>query len=126
MKKVKSHISVIRHSLSHIMALAVKNLFGEKVKFGVGPAIENGFYYDFVLPGKLSSENLFQIEEEMRKMIKENLKFEKKEISITEAKKMLKNQPFKLELIEELKKNKEPVIIYAVCPPEIGNWKLFC
>ena len=124
MKKVKSHISVIRHSLSHIMALAVKNLFGEKVKFGVGPAIENGFYYDFVLPGKLSSENLFQIEEEMRKMIKENLKFEKKEISITEAKKMLKNQPFKLELIEELKKNKEPVIIYAVCPPEIGNWKL--
>ncbi|MDI6603310.1 MAG: threonine--tRNA ligase, partial [Patescibacteria group bacterium] len=69
--------------------------------FGIGPVIENGFYYDFDLPESLAPQDLPKIEEEMRKSIKQNIKFEKKIISQEEAKKIFKNQPYKLELINE-------------------------
>ena len=118
-------INTTRHSLAHILACAIQELFpgvrpvksrktgpspSQKggvfngVKFGIGPAIENGFYYDFDFPKKtgVSVEDLPKIEKEMKKLIKKDLKFSKKIVSKKEAEKIFKNQPYKLELIEEL------------------------
>ena len=94
-------IETIRHSLSHIMALAVKKLYID-VKFGIGPAIENGFYYDFAFPQPISNYDLPKIEKEMKELIRKNLVFEKKFVNKKEGKKPFKNQPYKLELLEEL------------------------
>lgn len=101
-----ANIENIRHSLSHIMAQAVLELF-PKIKLGIGPAIENGFYYDFELPrrqtsGNLVPEDLAKIEDKMQELIKQEQKFTKKSISKLVAKKMFKGQPYKLELIKEL------------------------
>jgi len=97
-----------RHSLSHIMAWAIKDLFPE-VKFGIGPTIENGFYYDFdlsnVSSGKsgFAPEDLPRIESKMKDFLKKDVVFEKQEISKEQAKEMFKNQQYKLELIDDLK-----------------------
>lgn len=82
--KKTSNVEIKRHSLAHILATAVLEMFPE-AKFGVGPAIENGFYYDFDLPRTLIPEDLAIIEEKMRKIIKANLPFERREISHEEA-----------------------------------------
>jgi threonyl-tRNA synthetase len=94
-------IETIRHSLAHILAYAVQELY-PGTKFGIGPAIENGFYYDFDLKRSLAPLDLPKIEEKMRETIKENIKFEKKIVSKEEAKEIFKDQPYKLELIEEI------------------------
>ena len=96
-----SKIEITRHSLAHIMANAVQELF-PGVKFGIGPAIENGFYYDFDLPQNLTPRDLAEIEEKMQQIIEENVLFKKKVISKQEAKEIFKNQTYKLELINEL------------------------
>ncbi len=93
-------IETIRHSLSHIMAYSVRELFSN-VKFGIGPAIENGFYYDFSVQN-LTELSLPKIEAKMREIIKQDIKFTKKNASKIAAKKSFKEQPFKLELIKEL------------------------
>ena len=103
-------IETIRHSLAHIMAYAVQELY-PGTKFGIGPAIENGFYYDFDLPKSLTLEDLPRLEGKMRELIKQNIKFEKKIISKKEAEEIFKNQPYKLELIEELIDSR-PLSIY--------------
>lgn len=95
-------IETIRHSLAHILAAAVQELY-PKTKFGIGPAIENGFYYDFDLPKSLTLEDLPKIENKMREIIKQNIVFKKKIITKSEAKKIFKNQPYKLELIKKFK-----------------------
>jgi threonyl-tRNA synthetase len=88
------------HSSAHIMAAAVKRLWPD-VKAGIGPAIENGFYYEFY--GRtFSKEDLDRIEEEMRRIIKEKSKFVRKSITKAEGKKIFKNEPFKLELLKDL------------------------
>jgi len=97
-------IDTIRHSLAHILAYAVQELY-PGTKFGIGPIIENGFYYDFDLPKPITFQDLPKIEQKMRKIIKENLKFEKKETSIKKAKEIFKNQPYKIELIADLFEN---------------------
>ncbi len=97
-------IETIRHSLAHILAYAVQELY-PGTKFGIGPAIEQGFYYDFDLPKNLTPGDLPKIEAKMKEIIKQNIKFEKKIISKNEAKEFFKNQPYKLELIEEMKQN---------------------
>ncbi len=94
-------IETIRHSLSHLLALVVQELY-PGTKFGIGPAIENGFYYDFDLPRPISQEDLPRIEKKIKELIKQGISFKKKIISKTEAKKIFKDQPYKLELIEEL------------------------
>ncbi len=96
-----------RHSVAHVMAAAVKKLY-PNAKFGIGPAIENGFYYDIEFPEPISDEDLPQIEKEMEKIKKEGHKFEREEISIAEAKEMFKNNPYKLELIEEIAQGERP------------------
>jgi len=105
-------IENIRHSLSHIMAEAVLE-FWPKTKLGIGPAIENGFYYDFQFAKPIVPEDLKKIEEKMRELVLsrhsgtpslagQNQKFEKQEISKIKAKKMFAGQPYKLELIKDL------------------------
>ena len=101
-------IETLRHSLSHIMAYAVQELFPE-TKFGIGPAIEDGFYYDFDLLKGLKPEDLLRIEKKMKEIIKKDVKFKKKIISRTETKKLFKNQPYKLELINELKEKQATI-----------------
>jgi len=93
----------IRHSLAHVLAYAIQELF-PRTKFGIGPAIENGFYYDFQFPPEksLTPEDLSKIEKKMKELIKEKIPFKKKNVSKTEVKKLFKNQPYKLELIEEV------------------------
>lgn len=102
-------IETIRHSLAHIMAYAVQEIFPGTC-FGIGPAIENGFYYDFDSEvfgeGGLSINDLPKIENKMKELIRKSITFEKKIISKTEAKEIFKNQPYKLELIEELPEKK--------------------
>ena len=73
-------IETIRHSLAHVMAAAVKKLYGD-VKFAGGPAIENGFYYDFDTEHRFSEEDFEKIEHEMRALIKSNGRFEQRDVS---------------------------------------------
>jgi len=98
-------IETIRHSISHIMAHAVKDIFGN-VKFGIGPTIENGFYYDFGLDKTLTPEDLPKIEKRMQELIKQNIKFEKSFATKEQAKKLFIGQPYKLELVNEKSKVK--------------------
>lgn len=104
-------IETIRHSLSHVLAAAVLEMFPE-AKLGIGPAIENGFYYDFELPRTLIPEDLPLIEEKMRTIIDSGLQFEKVEINVAEAlKKLTKSeQVYKCELIKDLEKVGEKTV----------------
>jgi len=105
---------IIRHSLSHILATAVQGLF-PGTKFGIGPAIENGFYYDFDLPKSLAPEDLPKIEEKMREIIKQNILFKKRKLLKSDFNRLFKDQPYKLELIEELTEKDSPeTSIYQV------------
>ena len=88
------------HTTSHVLAQAVKHLFPD-AKFAIGPAIENGFYYDFDLPRSLSPEDLTAIEAEMKKIIKENIAIERFEESPEAAAARMEGQDYKLELIAE-------------------------
>lgn len=94
-------IERIRHSLSHIMAEAVME-FWPKAKLGMGPAIENGFYYDFKFLRPLQEQDLEKIEKRMKELILQKQKFEKQKISKSRAKKLFAIQPYKLELIKDL------------------------
>ena len=96
-----NNIDKIRHSLAHVMASAVLEMF-PKTKLGMGPAVENGFYYDLQLPKPLEEKDLAEIEKKMIELITQNLKFEKKNINKRVAKKLFAIQPYKLELIKEL------------------------
>ena len=107
MNKQKYEIEVIRHSLAHIMAAAVKNLY-PNAKFGMGPAVENGFYYDFDLGDRsLSPDNLKEIEVGMKKIIGGGVKFERREVSLDEARKIFADQPYKLEIANDLQSEGE-------------------
>jgi len=97
-----------RHSLSHILAMAVQKLYPQ-AKLGIGPAIDNGFYYDFDLDITFSENDLINIEQVMREIIKENLSFTRETLPIDEAKEIFKRKGelFKVELIEDLKQRGE-------------------
>lgn len=99
----------IKHSLSHILASAVKSLYKD-VKFGIGPAIENGFYYDMEID--LKDGDLKKIEDKMKEIIKSDIPFEQKIITKDEAREIFKDQPYKLELIDEIEE--ENVSIYIL------------
>ncbi|MDP2638972.1 MAG: threonine--tRNA ligase [Candidatus Azambacteria bacterium] len=110
-KKIEPEIENARHSLSHLLATAVLKKFPD-VKFGIGPIIENGFYYDFLLPKSLLPEDLKDLEKEIKNLISQKLPFIAKKITAIEAKRIFKNQPFKLDLIKEFVKNKWALTIY--------------
>ena len=94
---------VLRHSTAHVLAQAVTRLF-PGAKFSIGPAIENGFYYDFDLPGgaTFSDDDLERIETEMREIVKANQPFVRSEMSMAEAKALFADQPYKIEIIERV------------------------
>ena len=94
------------HTTSHIMAQAVKRLFPD-VKFAIGPSIDNGFYYDFDVETPFTDEDKAKIEEEMKKIIKEDLEIERFSLPKKEALELMKDQPYKVELIEELPEGEE-------------------
>ena len=96
------------HTTSHILAQAVKRLY-PNTKLGIGPAIENGFYYDFKVEKPLTEEDINKIEEEMKKIVKEDLSLERSTLSREEAIKLMKekDEPYKVQLIEELPDGEE-------------------
>ncbi len=93
----------MRHSAAHVLAQAVLDYFPE-AKLGIGPPIDTGFYYDFDLPRPLTPDDLAQIEARMRELIAEGYPFEKRVVSPDEARELYKDQPYKLELINDLLK----------------------
>ena len=97
----KTRLETMRHSASHVMAEAVKVLFPE-AKFGIGPPIEDGFYYDFDLPRPLVPEDLAAIEENMRKSAAAKAPFVREEMDRDKARQLFASQPYKLELIDDL------------------------
>ena len=94
-------IEKLRHSLAHILAYAVKEIY-PNVKLGMGPGIENGFYYDFQFGKPISPEDLVKIESKMKEILQKEIKFKKILVSKQSAKKLFKDQPYKLELIKGL------------------------
>jgi len=105
-------IETIRHSLAHVMAAAVKKLHPD-VKFAGGPAIENGFYYDFDTEYRFSEDDFAAIEKEMKSLIKSDGRFERREISLAEAKEIFANQPYKMEWLNEYDAAGEALSIYT-------------
>ena len=96
------------HTTAHILAQAVKRLY-PNTQLGIGPAIENGFYYDFKVEKPLTEDDLTKIEEEMKKIIKEDLPIERSSLSREEAIKLMKekNEKYKVQLIEEVPEGEE-------------------
>lgn len=105
-------VEIARHSAAHILAQAVKRLYGD-INLGVGPVIENGFYYDMDLPSSVNIEDLPKIEKEMKKIISENISIERVEVSREEAAKLFQEMKdhLKLELLEAIP-NEESVTLY--------------
>ncbi len=103
----KKNLEIMRHSTSHVLAHAVMQMFPE-AKLGIGPAIEDGFYYDFELPRSLIPEDLKIIERKVKKIIKENHQFKKETVDRKKAIEFMKKikQPYKIELLKEMKDKK--------------------
>jgi threonyl-tRNA synthetase len=129
-------LEVIRHSSAHLLAQAVKRLYGPEVKLGVGPVIEDGFYYDMDIPVSITPEDLPKIEAEMEKIVKEDLPIVRKVVSRDEAIAIYEkvNDPLKLELIRELPEDEEITIyeqgeFFDLCRgphvPSTGHLKVF-
>ena len=100
-KMEMNELQTLRHSASHVMAQAVKRLYPD-TKLAIGPAIDTGFYYDFDSSHTFTTEDLEKIEEEMKKIAKENLKIERFELPRAEALELMKDEPYKVELINDL------------------------
>lgn len=107
----QTSLDAMRHTASHVLAAAITKLFGD-TKFGIGPTIENGFYYDFLFSSPISQDDLGKIEKEMKKIILANLEVKKGELRKAEAKDFFHDQPFKLELIDGIEDDK--VSIYTI------------
>lgn len=121
-KEINEELEKIRHSTSHIMAYAVKELFGD-VKFAIGPTIEDGFYYDFDLGEKtFSSDDLKKIEKKMEEIIKQKLEFVRSEMTPKEAIKKMGSQPYKQELIKDLEKEGEKMVSFY----KVGEFEDLC
>ncbi|MFX1236941.1 MAG: threonine--tRNA ligase [Promethearchaeota archaeon] len=105
-------IDTIRHSFSHIMAAAVLEIYPE-AKFGIGPSIDNGFYYDIKIKENLKQDDLEKISKVMKEIIERKIEFERQEISRREANDLFKDQPYKVELVKEIP-DSENISIYKV------------
>lgn len=118
MSKDEQKLNNTRHSLAHLLAISILRKWPE-AKLGIGPTIDDGFYYDILLPNEesITEKDLPKIEKNIKKIIKESWSFSGQKISKKEAVKIFKDQPFKLELIDELSE-KEELTIYSTCPPQ--------
>ena len=108
----KDSLYVLRHSSAHVLAQALRRLYGKDVHFGVGPAIDGGFYYDFDAEYKVSEEDFKAIEKEVKKIISENHAIEGREVSKEEALEIFKEDPYKVELINDLPAD-EVITVYT-------------
>jgi len=112
MSEINEKEMMYRHSMSHVLAKAIKEIFGsENVKLAIGPAIDNGFYYDFDINTSISNDHFEQIESKMKEIIERNEDFIRKEVSREEALKMFASEPYKCELINELPES-ETISVY--------------
>lgn len=107
----KKDLEKMRHSCEHILQQAMMRLY-PNLKMAMGPAIEDGFYFDFELEKRISEKDFPKIEAEMRKIVKRDLPFIRKEISIKEARKLFKDNPYKQEWLDEIEKRGEKVTVY--------------
>ena len=101
----------IRHSLAHLLAAAVLKEFPE-AKLGIGPTVENGFYYDFLLPRAITPDDLKTLEKSMRTFVNKKLPFTGREVTAAEAKKLFAEQPFKLDLINDFANDGKKLTVY--------------
>ena len=101
---MEDKLEIMRHSCAHVVAAAAQELF-PGAKFGVGPVVDYGFYYDIDFPENITDEDLKKIEKKAKHMIKQNLKFERKEMGIDEAIKFFEStkQDYKVSLLKDLK-----------------------
>ena len=111
----------IRHSLSHVLAMAVLEVFPD-AKLAIGPPIENGFYYDFDLPRSIQPDDLPDLEKRMLKIIAQDLQFTSAPRTIEEAQELLKAQPYKLELVKDLAEQGEKAVSFYTS----GNFQDLC
>ena len=103
-----------RHSMSHVLAKAVKELYGkDNVKLAIGPAIDNGFYYDFDINKSITDEDFANIEAKMKEIIERNEDFQRQEVSKETALEMFKDEPYKTELIQDLPENETISVYYT-------------
>lgn len=109
-QQIDEKLARVRHSMSHVMAEAVLEIFPD-AQIAIGPAIDNGFYYDFDLPRSLTGEDLDEISERMKKIISEDKEFKRIVVSRDEAKRMFADQVYKMELIDAIPEDQE-VSIY--------------
>ena len=124
----EEYLEVYRHSLAHILAKAVIELYGKEVQYAIGPQIDDGCYYDFVLPKAVTQDDFKTIEDKMREIIKRREDFTCKEVSRAEALEMFKDQKFKTELIQDLPEDEILTVYYTgddyvdLCRgPHVGN-----
>ena len=124
----EEYLEVYRHSLAHILAKAVIELYGKEVQYAIGPQIDDGCYYDFVLPKAVTQDDFKTIEDKMREIIKRREDFTRKEVSRAEALEMFKDQKFKTELIQDLPEDEILTVYYTgddyvdLCRgPHVGN-----
>ena len=110
--KTQQELDHVRHSLAHLLAAAVLRLWPD-TKNTLGPAVDNGFYYDFEFSTPISDKDLAKIEKKMRETLKDWKKFEGKEISVDEAREYFKGNPYKLELIDEIVSKGEKITVYT-------------
>ncbi len=122
----QSELDILRHSTAHVMAHAVRNLF-PGVKIAIGPSIEDGFYYDFDVPNPFAPEDLERIAAEMCRIVKAGKPFVRREVSREQALELFKDEPYKVELIEEMPEG-EVISVYDedgfidLCRgPHLGN-----
>ena len=109
--KDKEGLEVFRHSTAHLLAQAVIELFPD-AKLTIGPVVEGGFYYDFYIAHHFTPEDLAKIEGRMREIVEKDYKVERIELTESEAKKLFKDNPYKIELIDEFHKEKQPLSAY--------------
>ncbi|MEK9167923.1 MAG: threonine--tRNA ligase, partial [Patescibacteria group bacterium] len=109
-----NNLSAIRHSLAHLLAMAVLEKYPE-AKLAIGPVIENGFYYDFDFPVGVAPtpDDLKEFQKTMRKLVNKELPFVGKEVDMVEAREMFAGEPYKLELIEEFAKDGQKLTAYT-------------
>ncbi|TEU01721.1 threonine--tRNA ligase, partial [Candidatus Woesebacteria bacterium] len=104
-------LEAMRHSAEHVLTQAMLKLY-PGLKMAMGPATEDGFYFDFDFEGKISEDNFPKIEEEMKKIIKKDLPFKKENLTIEEARKLFKNNKYKQEWLDEIENKGEKATVY--------------
>jgi threonyl-tRNA synthetase len=115
-KENHDQLWALRHSAEHVLTQAMLRLYGDKIIMAMGPATDDGFYFDFDVKGgfKISLENFSDIEAEMKKIIDENLPITKEELSVKDAKKLFKDNPYKMEWLEEIEKRGDQPTVFWI------------